>query len=65
MSEAFDVVGLFHVGVEMNLDDPTKVKTVYYIDDATVIGNHDGGVAEFELGVAQQSMGIGEIRILF
>lgn len=33
----FDVVGLFHIAVEMNLDDPTKVKTVYYIDDATVI----------------------------
>jgi hypothetical protein len=33
----FDVVGLFHIGVEMNLDDPTKVKTVYYIDDAIVI----------------------------
>ena len=33
----FDVVGVFHISVEMDLDDPTKVKFVYYIDDAIVI----------------------------
>ena len=33
----FDVAGVFHVAVEMDLDDLTKVKTVYYIDDAIVI----------------------------
>jgi hypothetical protein len=33
----FDVVGVFHVQLEMNIDDETKVGTLYFIDDAVVI----------------------------
>ncbi len=33
----FDVVGVFHVQLEMNIDDATKVGTLYFIDDAVVI----------------------------
>jgi len=35
----FDVVGVFHVNVEMDLDDESKVEFLYFIDDAVVIEN--------------------------
>jgi hypothetical protein len=33
----FDLVGVFHISVEMDLDDPEKVEFLYYIDDAVLI----------------------------
>jgi hypothetical protein len=33
----FDITGVFHVNVEMDLDDPNKVEFLYYIDDALLI----------------------------
>ena len=33
----FDLVGVFHINVEMDLDDPNKVEFLYYIDDAVLI----------------------------
>lgn len=33
----FDLVGNFHINVEMDLDDPDKVEFVYFIDDAVLI----------------------------
>lgn len=35
----FDLVGVFHINVEMDLDDASKVEFLYYIDDAVVIQN--------------------------
>jgi hypothetical protein len=33
----FDITGVFHINVEMDLDDPNKVEFLYYIDDALLI----------------------------
>lgn len=33
----FDIVGVFHINVEPDLDDPNKVQFIYYIDDAVLI----------------------------
>lgn len=35
--QPFDIVGNFHINVEMDLDDPNKVEFLYYIDDAILI----------------------------
>lgn len=35
--QPFDLVGNFHINVEMDLDDPNKVEFLYYIDDAILI----------------------------
>ncbi len=35
--QPFDIVGNFHINIEMDLDDPNKVEFLYYIDDAVVI----------------------------
>ena len=35
--QPFDLVGDFHINVEMDLDDPNKVEFVYFIDDAVLI----------------------------
>jgi len=33
----FDIVGVLHINVEMDLDDPNKVEFLYYIDDAVLV----------------------------
>jgi hypothetical protein len=33
----FDITGVFHINVEMDLDDESKVEFLYYIDDALLI----------------------------
>jgi hypothetical protein len=35
--QPFDIVGNFHINVEMDFDDPNKVEYVYFIDDAVLI----------------------------
>lgn len=35
--QPFDIVGNFHINVEMDLDDPNKVEFLYYIDDAVLV----------------------------
>ncbi|MBL8852149.1 MAG: hypothetical protein JNG89_20925, partial [Planctomycetaceae bacterium] len=35
--QPFDIVGVFHIGVEMDFADPEKVEFLYLIDDAVLI----------------------------
>lgn len=35
--QPFDIVGNFHINIEMDLDDPNKVEFLYYIDDAILV----------------------------
>ena len=35
--QPFDIVGVFHIGVELDFANPEKVEFLYLIDDAVLI----------------------------